>query len=92
MKKLIPLSFLSLTLLAACAPSEFSACGKFPNGVEDSSFSVCLYKNECFVKNMNGEAQIYDLDGTQVSRGEGSYIYNPCTPTTEEFFNEIVNK
>jgi len=92
MKKFIILSFLSVTLLAACTASEFKSCGSFPNTSEDSKYSVCLYKAECFVKNADAEVQVYDMDGTQVSKGEGTSIYTPCMPTTEDFFNEIVNK
>ena len=92
MKKLITLSFLSLIVLSACSKGEFDACGDFENGKEYSEYSVCLYKTECFVRESTGEKRVYDLDGTQVGSGEGTTEYTACMPTTEEFFNEIMNK
>jgi len=92
MKKLITLSFLSLIVLTACSKGEFDACGNFDNGNEGSAYSVCLFKDECFVKESTGEKRVYDLEGTQVGNGNGATEYTVCKPTTEEFFNEIINK
>ena len=92
-KKSLILSVLSFILLTACSKGEFDACGKFPNGSEDSSYSVCLNKGECFIKEkMEGDTvSIYDLDGVKITEGAETADYANCMPTEESFFQEITN-